>query len=538
MPLLKKWSLLFFYIILFFGLTFINELQAQIDLELPHSQGDVGDEKQIAITVSDMTEAEIVAYQFEIHFDEGIVSITETDHSGTITPNSPTVNIQDSYISVAWAGTSPLEGEGDLLYLTLDMVGEGISDLEWQSVMFYDLNNEDVGVTEVNGSITVGQIDSETFSVTFDVIDENNDPIDDAVVTFAGEGNAPGDYVFEDIEPGEYTYTVERASYQTASGEIEIIDQDITETVTLIEVIAPPDAPVLVSPEDNETGVPTTVTLTWDDGVPSGETYHLQVATDSDFSELIIDADSLTVQSYEVVELAHQTTYYWRVNATNEGGTSEWSEEWSFTTIVALPGQVPLDSPADEEMIGTDTVVFVWFSGEADITHYELEVATDAAFNNIFYATDNTTDTSYVFTDVLDETEYWWRVRGHNEAGAGEYSDVWMFEIILTGVDDVYTGVVEQYKLYQNYPNPFNPSTTIRFSIPERSQVRVEIYNTLGQRITSLVDEELHAGFHEVVWNADMARVSSGTYMYRIEAVSVVDPGNEFTEIRSMILVK
>lgn len=84
-------------------------------------------------------------------------------------------------------------------------------------------------------------------------------------------------------------------------------------------------------------------------------------------------------------------------------------------------------------------------------------------------------------------------------------------------------------ELYQNYPNPFNPSTTIRYSIPERSLIKIYIYNTLGEEIKRLVIEEKFAGSYEV--NFDGSDLSSGIYFYRLES-------NKYSYTRKMILLK
>ncbi len=75
------------------------------------------------------------------------------------------------------------------------------------------------------------------------------------------------------------------------------------------------------------------------------------------------------------------------------------------------------------------------------------------------------------------------------------------------------------FNLDQNYPNPFNPMTVIRFSLPEQAPVSLAIYNVRGERVRLLVDDDLDAGRHEVVWNGtdDHGRgLSSGTYVARI----------------------
>jgi 5'-nucleotidase/UDP-sugar diphosphatase len=77
----------------------------------------------------------------------------------------------------------------------------------------------------------------------------------------------------------------------------------------------------------------------------------------------------------------------------------------------------------------------------------------------------------------------------------------------------------------QNFPNPFNPTTVISFTLPVGVQVRLEVFNLLGQRVRSVVDEYLEAGYHAVEWNSTDdagARVASGIYLYRLTAGDVV----------------
>ncbi len=83
-----------------------------------------------------------------------------------------------------------------------------------------------------------------------------------------------------------------------------------------------------------------------------------------------------------------------------------------------------------------------------------------------------------------------------------------------TAVDDENRLMPDEFELIQNYPNPFNPTTTIAFSLPEKMNVRLDIYNVLGQNVKTLVDDELTAGQHEIVWDA--ADAPSGVYFYRL----------------------
>ena len=101
--------------------------------------------------------------------------------------------------------------------------------------------------------------------------------------------------------------------------------------------------------------------------------------------------------------------------------------------------------------------------------------------------------------------------------------------ISVTGVDDNDLEPVSTYKLYNNYPNPFNPSTKIRYSLPVKSNVNLQIYDAAGKEVASLVDGEQPAGEHEI--NFDAENLTSGVYFYKLQAGS-------FIQTKKMLLLK
>ena len=98
-----------------------------------------------------------------------------------------------------------------------------------------------------------------------------------------------------------------------------------------------------------------------------------------------------------------------------------------------------------------------------------------------------------------------------------------------TTVGDNNISTPTEYKLAQNYPNPFNPSTTIEFVVPQAGKYSLKVYNTLGQEVANLVENELASGVHKV--NFDASRIASGMYIYRLS-------GNNVNVSKKMILMK
>jgi len=97
-----------------------------------------------------------------------------------------------------------------------------------------------------------------------------------------------------------------------------------------------------------------------------------------------------------------------------------------------------------------------------------------------------------------------------------------------TAVEEI-QGLPVGYTLEQNYPNPFNPSTTIRFSVPEAGNVKITVYDAIGNEIEVLVDKNMNPGVFNATWDA--TNYASGIYLYRMQT-------NNFVSFKKMILVK
>ncbi len=103
-----------------------------------------------------------------------------------------------------------------------------------------------------------------------------------------------------------------------------------------------------------------------------------------------------------------------------------------------------------------------------------------------------------------------------------------------TGVNGETEGLPKTFALYQNYPNPFNPVTTIKYDLPKKCRVEIQIFNILGQKVRTLVDEYQDAGQKVMKWNGlndNDTKVASGTYIYMIKAA-------DFKKTKRMTLLK
>lgn len=194
--------------------------------------------------------------------------------------------------------------------------------------------------------------------------------------------------------------------------------------------------------------------------------------------------------------------------------------------IVLVGGGSNTFSPVDLTIDVGDTVVWMNQSGFHNV------VADDNSFTS-----GAPSSAAWVFSLVFDQAgsnPYYCVVHG-NVGGVGMSGTVTVESVV--SIDEPVAGVARQFTLNQNYPNPFNPSTTIGFGVPEQASnafVSLSVYNLLGQRVRTLIRQNLPAGTYSVIWDAKNdagASVPSGVYFYRLDAAN-------FNEIRKMTFLR
>jgi len=140
----------------------------------------------------------------------------------------------------------------------------------------------------------------------------------------------------------------------------------------------------------------------------------------------------------------------------------------------------------------------------------------------------------YADTSGIPGKRYWYVVTAAYAQGESSPSNEVMVDIPTAVERRDMAGIPTEFGLAPNYPNPFNPETVIQYQLPKQAEVRLEIYNILGELVKTLVDEKQAAGYYTVRWNGKDEHgrsVASGVYLYSVRA-------GEFVQVRKMILVR
>jgi len=166
---------------------------------------------------------------------------------------------------------------------------------------------------------------------------------------------------------------------------------------------------------------------------------------------------------------------------------------------------------------------------------YKLYLGEDESFNNPRIIS-QIYDTTYTIDSLKPGTTYFWKVLAKNiendSLWSSETNAFFVSHDAVTSVDEIANEHPQSFQLFANYPNPFNPETTIKYSLPAGQSiynVKVKIYNALGQLIEVLVDNNQKPGLYTIKWTA--SNVPSGVYFCRIEA-------GQYNATQKMLLVR
>jgi hypothetical protein len=191
---------------------------------------------------------------------------------------------------------------------------------------------------------------------------------------------------------------------------------------------------------------------------------------------------------------------------------------------------IPVELVSFNANVDKKYVTLSWFTAtETNNMGFEIERCenlynnTQSDWNKLAFVEGKGTTTeisNYSFMDAIEKPgTYSYRLKQIDFDGTFSYSPE--IEVEITGPTE--------FALYQNYPNPFNPSTTIKFALPEKANVELTIFNSLGEKVAELFEGELDEGYHEVNFNA--SRLASGVYLYQLQA-------SNFNSVKKMLVIK
>jgi hypothetical protein len=332
--------------------------------------------------------------------------------------------------------------------------------------------------------------------------------------------------------PNQGVFTLLPTAYDSLSNELIATTTSFGEIVFgETDHVYTANVPLPYAPNNYQKVLPQNpLTLRWT-GQGYYDLFQLQIFSDSLYSDAVIDT-TLNLSFYMIENPTNHTIYFWRVRSILGSETSGWSPVWSFEVTDAF---VTMSSPNGGEAwsMGSENVIR-WETNITDSVRLDLlygqqiERVIDTTFGNPAYTwivpTDLTADTSYkiIITSLADPSIV-------------DTSNASFSITPPTDVEPVDLGIPNDFSLFQNYPNPFNPNTTIRYAIPIQSQVKVKIYNSIGESIAELVNLTQSAGSYQVNWDA--GNVASGIYFYSIEAIPT-DGTKYFHSVKKMILLK
>lgn len=236
------------------------------------------------------------------------------------------------------------------------------------------------------------------------------------------------------------------------------------------------------------------------------------------------------------------TTPLTGMNTTTHTGTlngvsSFTNSDWTLGGPIALPIEV---SSLNAREVAGNTVTLDWATvTETNNLGFYVErrpqgSKTYAVISGLIAGAGTSLDQhSYSFVDQnVAAGTYYYRLRQIDQNGVSSYNPE--IKIVVAGVLGVKDNQPFVFRLNQNYPNPFNPATKITFELPNQGSVTLSVYNAIGQKIASLVNNAtMTAGRHEV--NFDASKLSSGLYFYRITMNS---GNNRYDDLKKMTFIK
>jgi hypothetical protein len=249
--------------------------------------------------------------------------------------------------------------------------------------------------------------------------------------------------------------------------------------------------------------------------------------------QVIVDLDNDQAQFWMSGSMIYQ--WQWTLGALGQGGSLQLNAN-DFFGYVATDGTyyddyqlidwtIPVELTSFTASVNEGNVTLNWSTATETNNHlFEIERRAEQgeyfAVGYVNGAGTTTEPQNYSYVDKNVQTgKYYYRLKQVDFNGSFVYSDE--VEVDVTAP--------LSFNLEQNYPNPFNPSTNIKYSVPESGNVKLAVYNTVGEEVAVLVNGNIESGIHEVSFNA--SNLPSGVYLYKLQSANSI-------QTKKMMLLK
>ncbi|HPT31921.1 MAG TPA: T9SS type A sorting domain-containing protein [Prolixibacteraceae bacterium] len=183
----------------------------------------------------------------------------------------------------------------------------------------------------------------------------------------------------------------------------------------------------------------------------------------------------------------------------------------SLQSIIAIPGQPVLSAPGNSAVITSSQVALAW-EKITGADSCRVQMATDQNFSSLVTDTTMSSVNSLLKKNLVHNVTYFWKVKGSNLAGGGNWSETRRFSVLLTGIQ--IPGSIQQAWI-QGYPNPFTGTTSIHYSLPVPGVVRIAMFDLSGRVLKVLVNGPQNSGEHSI--SLEGREIGKGLYFCRME---------------------
>lgn len=514
----------------------------------------------VPVNITDVTGLGVFSADLTVAYDPAVLTATGVTNAGTIASGwgAPTFQITNDQIAIAMAGSSPLAGQGVLIYIVFNIIGyEGsFSPLH---LVQANLNEGSPTVSTGDGLLTVAS--NADIKGRLGYFSDPAVAVKDATVLLTGDATQnnisdnTGNYQFLDLASGNYTVTPTKTD--ETKNAISSFDASMILRYAVGSIPLSPYQKIAadVSGNGDVTSYDASFILRYNVGLitqfPVGADWtfipHDFPIDDTNWSTsprsrayLPLQADQLN-QDYIGV-LYGDVSGNWATSIlTASSGNMEFTMQQSQKTSEGKR-LVPI------EIKFTNTVYSGGFNllfNKSNIKYLSYSTNNLNPDNFLIAANGSTEGINVGFASAVSLENQSMTINFLFEEIAAGKSSAINFEIANVMVDDNQTTftvvgntndqlIPTEWSLSQNHPNPFNSATQIWYEVPMNSRVTIEVFNLLGQRLQTLVNEVKKAGKYQTQWNGldEKGRpVGSGIYIYRMEA-------NNYLAMKKMVLVQ